>query len=130
MALEGEFNYSPVKKPKCISPASIMGFDPCRSVALSWAGESQALFGIKAGVRVGRFGFFGKIKPGFLHLTDRQNLQLLQDQSRFRLALDIGGVLEYYLSSLVALRVDMGETFLSLSPYTSTGDYAPQPAPN
>ena len=107
-----------------------MGFDPCQSADLSWAGESQALFGIKAGVPWDRLGIFGTIKPGFIHFTDRQNLQLLQDQSRFRLALEIGGALEFYLSRSVALRVDMGETFINFGSYKCIGDSVPQPAPS
>jgi len=126
VTLEGEYNYFPVREPKSTgSPA----FPAIRS-GLSWFGESQVLFGIKAGIRIERFGFFGKVKPGLIYLTDRQNLQNLIDQSRLRFALELGGVFEYCLSPSVALRVDMGETLIDFGRYRAIGDYPSQKTPN
>jgi len=121
-ALEGEFNYFPVHSPKTI------GSNPSFPIqsAVEWFGESQALLGIKAGIRIDRFGFFGKVKPGFIHLTDRQNLQLLNDQSKTRFALELGGVFEYYIRPSFAFRLDMGETMIDFGGYKPIGDYLPQ----
>lgn len=125
VAVEGEFNYFPVHGPKTIG--SSPSFPP--QSAVEWFGESQALFGIKSGIRIDRFGFFGKVKPGFLHLTDRQNLQLLNNQNKIRFALELGGVFELYLSRSIALRVDMGKTMVDFGGYKTFGDYPPQKSP-
>ncbi len=122
VALEGEFNYFPAHSPKTIGSGP--SFPP--QSAVEWFGESQALFGIKSGIRIDRFGFFGKAKPGFIHMTDRQNLQLLNNQNRTRFALELGGVFEYYLSRSIVLRVDMGETMVDFGGYKPIGDYQPR----
>ena len=87
----------------------------------------MGLFGLKAGVRTERFGFFGKIRPGFI-----TNKPVLRDSSIVvdpgppavtlgtmahvhRLtekALDLGGVVEYYPSRHWALRWDVGDTLV------------------
>lgn len=88
---------------------------------MSSFGESQALLGVKGGIRIDRFGLFGKIKPGFVHFTGRQNLQLLNKQGRLRFALEAGGTLEYYLSPVVALRFDAGRTWIDFGGYRDSG---------
>jgi hypothetical protein len=65
-----------------------------------YPGKTSALFGIKTGLRLDRFGVFGKSRLGLWHFT----------QSYF--AADLGGVLEYYPSSRTALRIDIGDTVI------------------
>jgi hypothetical protein len=81
----------------------------------------QGLFGIRAGVRKGRVGLFGKVRPGFIHVRDRLRCFIpegcapgvdLGHVGRFWLALDAGAVIEVYPSQRVALRVDAGDLFV------------------
>lgn len=126
VAVEGEFNYFPVHRPKTSGSSPLFQFErPPGSF-----GESQALFGIKAGLRVDRFGLFGEIKPGFIRLTERQQLESLNDQSKMRFALRVGGVFEYYLSPSVAFRLDMGKTRVDFGGYKPIGDYPAQDSPD
>ena len=78
-------------------------------------GETQGLFGIKAGKRFGKapVGLFVKARPGFVKLGN--------DVTRYnpafeamRLALDLGGVLELYPSERTIVRVDYGDTLIAL----------------
>jgi hypothetical protein len=81
----------------------------------------QGLFGVKVGVRNSRVGFFGKVRPGFIHVRDRQ-LCLIPEGcgltppgytdrylGKFWLALDTGAVFEVYPSQRVVLRLDAGD---------------------
>jgi Outer membrane protein beta-barrel domain len=83
----------------------------------------QGLFGGKVGTRTEHFGFFGKVRPGFVSRGDqlREETIILGPAPiisipniRFgRLterALDFGGVVEYYPSKHWALRYDFGDT--------------------
>jgi len=65
-----------------------------------YPGKTSALFGTKTGVRLVRFGMFGKSRFGLWHFT------------RSYFAADLGGVLEYYPSSHTALRIDIGDTVI------------------
>jgi hypothetical protein len=129
IAVEGEFNYFPVKKPQKVSLGALGSFASQNDVPGHF-GESEALFGVKAGLHADKFGIFGKIKPGLIHLTDRQNMQNLKDQSRFRFALEIGGALEFYLSRSIAFRIDMGETLINFGGYKQIGNFPPQDTHN
>lgn len=112
--LEGDFNF---------------GRHFALDAALSWLPDNtvgvrnnvtQALFGAKVGTRTQHFGFFGKVRPGFVSL--RNSLQLTEVFTgnsatpiiRFsRLterAIDLGGVFEYYPAKHWALRYDAGDT--------------------
>jgi hypothetical protein len=81
------------------------------------------LFGLKAGARTQHFGFFGKVRPGFMHLGDVVRDQTiafdpnvpgltntLRRTGLTQPILDVGGVLEYYPARHWALRWDMGDT--------------------
>ena len=81
----------------------------------------QGLFGIRTGVRKGRVGLFGKIRPGFIHVRDRLQCLIpegcalgvdLGHVGRFWLAVDAGAVIEVYPSRRLALRVDAGDLFV------------------
>ncbi|MGE5321627.1 MAG: hypothetical protein ACM3SW_02110 [Actinomycetota bacterium] len=81
-----------------------------------------ALFGVKAGTRTQRFGFFAKVRPGLISFGNslRQVTEIFGpggglSTASFRLArenqkaLDLGGVLEYYPARHWALRWDAGD---------------------
>lgn len=86
----------------------------------------QGLFGGKAGLRTEHFGFFGKVRPGFISRPNQLRQEIVNIGPfplgetvpapfiRFaRLterALDFGGVLEYYPAKHWALRYDFGDT--------------------
>jgi len=65
-----------------------------------YPGKTSALLGLKSGVRLDRFGFFGKARAGMWHFN------------RAYFAADLGGVLEYYPSPHTAVRIDVGDTIL------------------
>ena len=79
-------------------------------------GETELLTGIKAGARIEKFGLFAKARPGLVHFGGDTFRQIYGDTST-NFALDVGGVFEYYPSSRISLRVDMGDTMV----------YSPQP---
>ena len=65
-----------------------------------YPGKASVLAGLKSGVRLSRFGVFGKGRAGFWHFT------------RTYTAADVGGVLEYYASPRIAVRIDIGDTII------------------
>ena len=65
-----------------------------------YPGKASVLAGLKSGFRFSRFGVFGKGRAGFWHFT------------RTYKAADVGGVLEYYPSPRVAVRIDIGDTII------------------
>jgi hypothetical protein len=73
-------------------------------------GETQALFGVKAGGRFDDFGLFAKVRPGFIHFGGGEAAERLSDKTHF--ACDVGGVLEYYPSPRWLLRADFGDTII------------------
>lgn len=83
--------------------------------------STLALFGVKAGWRKGRFGFFGKARPGIIHFSRRLEFSCLtEDEGDCTLpnnnfAFDIGGVAEVYLSARTLLRFDLGDTIIRSS---------------
>jgi len=78
----------------------------------------QGLFGVKAGLRAGRFGFFGKMRPGFYHFRNRFEVVCVAapcpplESGKSQFALDFGGILEFYTSRRLALRLDAGDTYV------------------
>src|SRR5215467_12936435 len=94
--------------------------------SLSWHPTSfsptlNILIGAKAGVRREHFGFFGKVRPGFVSNANEirgatLNLDTGQETNRFgrmtERALDLGGVMEYYPSRHWLVRWDMGDTLI------------------
>ncbi len=73
-------------------------------------GQTVALAGVRAGVRTERIGVFGKVRPGIVHFGGEFFTARNESQSNF--ALDVGGVLEFYPSSRVIVRVDLGDTII------------------
>ena len=72
--------------------------------------NSVAVVGLKAGVRGEKFGVFGKVRPGIASF-DRESFRLSNNEPT-KFALDVGGVLEYYPTSRVVLRIDVGDTII------------------
>ena len=85
------------------------------------------LFGVKAGKRSRKAGFFGKARPGFLYAS-KGDFQFKQDSAciaifpspvgcfnssgKTGLALDVGGVVELYPSGRTILRFDAGDSII------------------
>jgi hypothetical protein len=76
------------------------------------------LFGVKAGIRKQRFGYFVKVRPGFITTGSifREAFTNSDTGSGFQLSprltepvLDVGGVVEYYPAQHWSLRWDAGD---------------------
>ena len=67
---------------------------------------TQGLFGIKAGKRTKHFGIFAKVRPGF------QTNFVVNEREQARLALDVGGVAEFYPNRHLVLRLDAGDVII------------------
>lgn len=99
----------------------------------------QGLFGVKAGKRFGKWGIFGKARPGFatfsragfsvtpvssnvisglnvscfgLNPTNPQPCFQINQDRLTAAAFDIGGALEFYPSRKLVVRLDAGDTIL------------------
>jgi len=92
--------------------------------------RTDGLFGVKIGHRGSRYGIFGKIRPGFTHLTNqgvecvgedcaRILMLLAQDEYRTEFALDLGGGFEFFPTPRTVARFEFGDTMIrhrSLAP--------------
>jgi hypothetical protein len=83
--------------------------------------RAEAFFGPKIGQRFQRFGVFGKVRPGFAHLSNQGTLCLGVDCARVNLinptyrtsfAVDLGGIVEFYPTSRFVARLDLGDTVI------------------
>ncbi|MCI0400802.1 MAG: porin family protein [Gammaproteobacteria bacterium] len=93
--------------------------------------RTQALFGLKPGVRFDKVGLFGKIRPGFIHASQIQVQNypcssfgggvtggdplphcFYAREGRSSFALDLGAVIEFYPSRKTAVRFDIGDTVI------------------
>jgi hypothetical protein len=76
----------------------------------------SAFVGIKGGKRWDRFGVFGKVRPGLASYSAviKQASPTLSFQPGRRTdpSLDVGGVLEFYVSRKMLLRYDFGDTII------------------
>jgi len=91
----------------------------------------QGQFGVKAGKRFKRFGLFGKLRPGFIRFTKVSQFTGSHEVVRntpigevhiqvpeFRLdeetysSVDLGGVMEFYPSRRIVVRLDLGDTII------------------
>jgi hypothetical protein len=80
--------------------------------------ETQGLFGARVGVRRERYGVYAKVRPGFttFYLLGINPGVNTFEQGHTRLAVDVGGVFEYYPSRHTALRLDVGDTMIHFKP--------------
>jgi len=113
VALESEVNFF---------PRDYGGF----RTPLSGGRITQGLFGVKAGGRGERFGLFGKARPGFVRYhravenvrfpggngPDPRDPFGFEYGGATHLALDVGGVVEYYPSRRTVVRLDLGDTLV------------------
>lgn len=84
----------------------------------------QAVGGIKAGRRFERFGIFAKGRPGIVSFSEgrlpvvprfrfnEQGLAIPLLERATHLAVDVGGVIEYYPSRRFTVRFDAGDTMI------------------
>jgi len=73
-------------------------------------GYTQAMAGLKAGIRIGRLGAFAKVRPGLIHFNGG-GFRASNGGSKTNAAVDLGGVLELYSGSRrFAVRIDFGDT--------------------
>jgi hypothetical protein len=112
VALESEVNYFPTSD----------------GISTALGGRvMQAQFGVKAGHRFHRFGFFGKARPGLVSVSHafklvgttpftffgRQfQLGVFESGRRSLFSMDLGGVLEMYPTRRTVLRFDAGDTII------------------
>ena len=114
--------------PGRVSFGSRLTFNLNRSVALEAEGNffpskffdgrsAQGLFGIKAGKRYDKFGIFAKARPGFIYrskgkfeLSGTSQNPIYKISGRTDAAIDVGGVVEFYLTKRIFTRFDAGDT--------------------
>lgn len=113
---EGDFNFG-----RHFALDSAIDWLPTTS---SSANTLVGLFGAKAGIRKERFGYFLKVRPGFVTSSNvfRSSTTIVTDNTvsgfsthNARLTqptLDLGGVIEYYPASHWALRWDVGDMLI------------------
>lgn len=98
----------------------------------------QGQFGVKAGKRCEKVGFFGKLRPGFVTFTKSSHftgirgvfafhpsrgMDVLLDVPQFRtgkatyFSTDVGGVVEFYPSRRIVTRFDIGDTIIRYGDY-------------
>ncbi|HKX28180.1 MAG TPA: outer membrane beta-barrel protein [Blastocatellia bacterium] len=120
LALEGEMNYLPSS-----------GYADTRVL--------QGQFGIKSGRRFDKFGFFGKIRPGFANT--KFDYYYFSDPiistvsrvtiSQTNFSMDLGGVVEFYPAKRWIVRVDIGDTMVrtggTIFPFSGSGTFLAVP---
>ena len=117
-------------------------FTRARSASFEPGGNMvQGHFGVKAGKRLEKVGVFGKVRPGFVGFT--RALELIGTRTQpfgditltvgeFRLgkklypSLDVGGVVEFYVSRRWMARMDFGDTIIRYGEYVVGGFIASQ----
>lgn len=124
VSFDSEINYFP-RKGGCRSTGSILGVTACFGGPTGSFGETQGLFGVKAGHRFETVGIFAKLRPGFVHFRQKQITPDFNDQSRNRFALDIGGVFELYPVRYLVVRFDLGDTIIPFGGRTVNGINGP-----
>ena len=121
VALESEVNYFPTSD----------------GISTALGGRVlQGQFGVKAGHRFRRFGFFGKARPGLVSLSrafklvgttpftffGRQfQMGVFELGRRNLFSMDLGGVFELYPSRRTVIRFDAGDTIIHYGPRSVQG---------
>jgi hypothetical protein len=111
LALEAELNFFPRREN--LSDLNNFGLRPGGRVL-------QGLFGVKAGKRFNKFGFFAKARPGFVSFGESfkgteaiKGPPVRRETERLtHFAFDFGGVAEYYASRRTLVRLDIGDTII------------------
>lgn len=76
-------------------------------------GETQALFGLKAGIASEYGGIFAKVRPGFIHFPAEGALRGRGLTQPDNFALDVGFVAERYFANHTYIRLDAGDTIIA-----------------
>jgi hypothetical protein len=76
-------------------------------------GETQGLFGLKAGYASQEGGIFAKVRPGFIHFPQDSAAAGRGLIKRDYFALDVGVVAERYWRNHTYVRFDAGDTIIS-----------------
>jgi hypothetical protein len=88
-------------------------------------GQTVALAGLRAGIRSESFGVFAKLRPGVVRFGG-EFFRVRNDGSQNYFAVDVGGVLEFYPSPRVIVRLDFGDTIVPFGDNTiNTGGLPP-----
>jgi hypothetical protein len=115
-SLEAEGNFFP--QDDVLLPGAVADFR-----VTHFRTRTDAFAGAKVGYRAERFGLFAKLRPGVTVLRERDQIGscqgdvcalalLIRPEYRSELALDVGGVLEFYPSGGLVVRVDLGDTII------------------
>ena len=85
--------------------------------------QTQFMAGVRSGIRLGKVGLFGRIRPGLVHFSERflapdigciaifpTPEACLVDPTNF--ALDVGGSVELYPTRSAIVRIDVGDTLI------------------
>ena len=93
----------------------------------------QGQFGGKVGKRWDRWGLFGKARPGFIGFTQALALipggqvpVILPFEKKYYPSVDLGGVVEFYISPRWMARFDVGDTLIR---YPEIQVFTGQPSP-
>lgn len=119
VAIEGELAFYP--KDRIVQEFNTSSVMPYQIVGNRR--RTDALFGVKVGMRSTRFGLFAKARPGFTRLADRGTacegpgcaviLMLIAPYSyRTEFAFDFGGGFELYPTARTVARVELGDTMI------------------
>lgn len=83
--------------------------------------RTEVLAGARIGYRSDRWGLFGKVRPGFTHLSNEgincvgavcALMLFAVPEYRTEFALDLGGVAEFYPTRRTVARIDFGDTMI------------------
>ena len=85
--------------------------------------QTQLLAGVRGGFRMERLGAFARVRPGFVHFSERFFAPDIVCVAIFpppeaclieptNLAVDIGGTLEVFTTSRAIFRMDLGDTLI------------------
>jgi hypothetical protein len=93
---------------------------------------TEGLFGVKVGKRFEKWGIFGKVRPGVISFSEGKfnlvpttgipptGLGAFPFDFQFKrlttLAVDVGGVIEFYPSKRIVTRLDFGDTIIHYGP--------------
>jgi hypothetical protein len=119
IAIEGELAFYP--KDRIVQSESTSGTGTYQIVGNRR--RTDALFGVKAGMRSDRYGLFAKARPGFTRLADRGTacegpgcavILMLIAPYRYQteFAFDFGGGFELYPTRRTVARVELGDTMI------------------
>jgi hypothetical protein len=113
-AVEGEVNYFPKDRIDANMGSASLGLQTRYSRR-----RVEGFVGPRIGWRNERFGVFGKVRPGFAHLTNTGMSCIgemcalalfMRPEYKTEFALDLGGIVEFYPTSRTIARFDLGTT--------------------